>query len=157
MGNLENINWLVSLLAAIPLSIAANLLTPYIRDWFAKRSSKKAQKRIKEIEFEQGIVARYAESKEDLSLFLLGTILRVLVLFSLASGIALMGFLPNVTPLVPGALYGAGGMISALAYLLGITRGVSALGTLRKVENFNEYNAEVESLKSTLKQVASKQ
>lgn len=158
METLKDINWLVSLIVAVPLSIAANLLTPYIRDWYAKRSSERAKKRIAEVEAEHKEISLYLESKDGLILLLLSTILRVLVMFSLASAIAFMGSIPSALSLAPYEIsilfYGVTGALSVFLYLIGINHGLKALTKFGKVMKYEQYSSEVESLKSELREVA---
>lgn len=54
---------LIALLLAVPLGIAANLLTPTIKNWWAKGSEKRLLKRIEDLEKELKICSREIDFK----------------------------------------------------------------------------------------------
>jgi hypothetical protein len=159
MDTLKGINWLISLLAAIPLSIAANLLTPFIRDWFARRSSQKAATRLEEIEKELVFVSEMAASERELLRFVLWSLLRVLVYFAMASAIATLGSMPwAIMPIrsdIVGPAFAAVGAISAMLYLLAVLRGNDAAKVLWQVRHFEKYKADIEARMAKLGAVRS--
>lgn len=155
METLKQINWLVSLVVGIALSILANLLTPYVQNWLATHSTGRALKRIGELEEELKEVSFYAESPAELSAYLLSSIMRLLVYFRMASAFATLGSLPSaIMPMIyeiAGPIYALIGLMSSLLYLLGVIRGQRVLRVVQRVRRFPEYKKEIDDMISSLK------
>jgi hypothetical protein len=155
METFKQINWLVSLVVGIALSILANLLTPYVQNWLATHSTGRALKRIGELEEELKEVSIYAESPAELSAYLLLSIVRLLVYFCMASAFATLGSLPlTMMPgfyEITGLIYALIGLMSSLLYLLGVIRGQRTLRIVQRVRRFPEYKKEIEDTISSLK------
>ena len=138
MKTLQEVNWLVSLLASIPLSIAANLLTPIIRDWFASRSSKRARARLGELDAELRFLTEMAASDTELIRYSLWSLLKVLAYFALASAVATMaGIVPTLVDFHQARpFYAIVYAFSALLYLVAFNRGQDAARLLYRVRHF---------------------
>ncbi len=144
-----DVNWLVSLLASIPLSILANLLTPRLKNWWGRQSLSRSRHRISQLESDLARIAKYASSASELSLFLSASILRFLFLFAFASAATALG-----TALLPTVFGPFSSLIVALAtgfYLSSGLLAADALETLRKVRDFEQFQASQNKIISGLK------
>ena len=117
MGFLEllsQINWIISFIVAIILSILANLFTPNIRNWLAKWSESRSSARIEEMKSDLEEISKYKDSPSMLSLLTSQSILEVLLFFSLASAIASLG------TAMPYMLYASNSILHEPDYLRGL-------------------------------------
>ena len=156
MGFLElfsQINWIISLLMGILLSIIANLFTPSIRNWLAKRSESRSSARVEELKLDLEEISKYANSPSNLSLLISHTIIQVLIFFSLASAIASLGTampfvlwsvnvryneLEYLSPLYL--------LSSSLLYLVGVMNALKVSRIINKVRNFDKYKSNMEKI-----------
>lgn len=90
IDSIKKIDWAISLVASIPLSILANLLTPTFQSWRARRSTEKTQKRIEQLKAELDQVRDLKDDSQALSLQVNAALFRVLTL--LGVGLALSSF-----------------------------------------------------------------
>ena len=156
MGLLEllsQINWIMSLLMAVLLSIIANLFTPSIRNWLAKMSDNRSSARVEELKLDLEEISKYVISPSKLSLLISHTIIRVLIFFSLASAVATLGtampfVLWNVSIRSAGLEYASFLylLISSMLYLLGVASGQRVSRLIYKVRNFDEYKSKTEKI-----------
>lgn len=156
---MNEINWLVSLFVAIPLSIAGNLLTPLFQNWKAGKSRSAAQKRLKvvEKEFEQAL--QLASDSGRLNTYLLVSLLSVIVLFSFPN---VFGGLFSMLYALPFVFEGvlargiavASGMFSALFNLMAIVRATQAITVYQRVRDFSKYEPETKALLEQLRSSA---
>lgn len=155
MGLLElfaQVNWIISLLMAILLSIIANLVTPSIRNWYAKFSKKRSSARVEVLKSELEEMSKYANSPSELSLLVSYSILQVLVFFSIASAIAtlatIMPFMSEnisyqtqfIIEIFSPLYY----LLSSLFYLLGVFMAQKTLRIISRIRNFDEYKSNIE-------------
>jgi phosphate/sulfate permease len=63
----------VALVLMLPVSIAANILTPILKNWWAERSDASTQKRIESIEKQLADYEQYAELSEGVDYVLMAT------------------------------------------------------------------------------------
>ena len=149
---MNEINWLVSLLVAIPLSIAGNLLTPLLQNWKAGKSRNAARNRLQALERELRQAAYLASDPSRLNTYLLSSLLLVIVLFAFPN---VFGGLFAVIYVFPGSMDGgfltraiaaSSGMLNALFNLMAIVRAVEAMKVRQRVGGFAEYEAETRAL-----------
>ena len=155
MGLLElfaQVNWIISLLMAILLSIIANLVTPSIRNWYAKFSKKRSSARVEVLKSELEEISKYANSPSELSLLVSYSILQVLVFFSIASAIATlattmpfmaenMSYSTQFIMEIFSPLYY---LLSSLFYLLGVFMAQKTLRIISRIRNFDKYKSNIE-------------
>ena len=128
--NLSQINWLVSLFAAIALSAAASLLGKLLTFVLAKLSSRLARSREERLQRELAELSPYRDHSGVLNL-MLGSVMWVLVFFSLASATSTLSNLPErVLAEVPSIVLSA---LSTLFYLMSILRAWDTLSKLSKL------------------------
>ena len=113
---LKEINWLVSLLVGIPLSIVANLLTPKLQNWLAKRSMQKSKKRITLINLEYKKIDFLKKNKDILLMDTLKVILEVIIFIGIGNAVTSIPF-----------IYVIADPIGAIFYFIGIKLGLSHL------------------------------
>ncbi len=139
----KEINWVLSLAAAIPLSIVANLLTPKLQNWLAKRSTEKAAKRLADLESELDRITSFKNEKELLLHETIYVILKVVVIIGIGNAITSIPFTYIITD-----------PIGAVIYLVGIMAGISHLALITKVKRFDEYQKTIEAQKESLRSEA---
>ena len=142
---LNQINWAISLLGAVLLSVIGNLVTPIVKNWIAAWSRSSATARIEELESELQEISKYSNSQE-LSYLVSTSILQVLVFFSLAGALTTLGYsyigmLNSYSVIILNFVIG---IMSTLLYLLGFIRSIRALSTINKVRYLDEYKANIE-------------
>ena len=149
----NQINWIISLLAGIILSIIANLFTPSIRNWLAKISKSRSSARVEELKLDLEEISEYANSPSKLSLLISHTIIQVLIFFSLASAIASLGTaMPFMLWSVDVRFYEAEYisplylLLSSLLYMTGVINAQKISRMITKVRNFDEYKSKMEKI-----------
>ena len=154
---MNEINWLVSLLVAIPLSVAGNLLTPYVQNWWAGKSNKTARARLLVVEREFTQASRFAKDRSTLNSYLLISVITIVVLFALTN--VLMGLVSTLmlTPIpvemveyvrlaIP-----ITSLLTALLNIMAVVRATQAATVYRRVENFAQYESETNALLAKLR------
>ena len=140
LQSFTQINWLVSLFAAVAMSVAANLLSSLFTRLFMRWSTRLASARERRLQSELAELTRYRDYSDLLNL-VLGSVMRLLVFFSLASAVGTLGNLPErMVPETPSVL--ASGL-STLFYLMSVLQGME---TLRKLTKLRQLNAARETL-----------
>jgi len=138
---MKEINWILSLIVAIPLSITANILTPRFQNWFAKRSTEKTTKRLSEIKEQLSEVERFQNDTLGLLHETVRITLKVIIFIGIGNAITSIP-IPMAYLIVD--------PIGALLYLIGITSGIRHLSLISRVNNFDGYykeiNAQIEIL-----------
>lgn len=152
---MNEVNWMLSLFIAIPLSIAANLLTPYFQNRFAKKSKTRAKARIEVLLNDLRQLEILHTSPEKFSNFISSASLRVILFFALPGVIA--GFSQMVYA-VPDSYYlftniatAISGIASAFFNLLAVLQAQRTLFIMKKVENYDSVKAEIESQIESIK------
>ena len=144
MEDLNSSFW-IGLTAAIPLSIAANLLAPKIQQLLSKRSDAKTTKRIAEIRTEYERVLGFTKNPDALHTHLLQSILFITffaAFFGAISGalFALGSFVPN------SSRFFQLGQVVAVLGAVGIARiCIDAIRDTNRVRQFDRYKTRVES------------
>jgi len=146
------VNWIISILIALLFSIIANLVTPSIRNWYAKFSKKRSSARVEVLKSELEEVSKYANSTSELSLLVSTSILQVLVIFSMASAVAtfaaIMPFMAKnvldsdrlMMELMSPLYY----FLSSLSYVLGVFMASNTLKITSRIRNFDKYKSNIE-------------
>ena len=153
---MNEINWLISLLVAIPLSIAGNLLTPLFQNWKSRKSQSAARQRLKVVEKELEQATRLYADPGQLNTYLLVSLLAVIVLFSLPNvfgGLFSMLFVFQwpVDSNLARMISAASGMFSALFNLMAIVRATQAITLYQRVRDFTKYEPETKTLLEQLR------
>lgn len=156
---LSDINWLVTFIIGIGLSILANLLTPPVQNWMAGRSQKSAERRIKIVQKELGEMSRFATDSTSLNSYLiLGLMIVILsfavtnVLNSFHSSLMYTAWKNDITSFLSG---GTQGLIIALN-LTAMRRVIEAVRVYKRVINFDVYKVETNALLSKLEELAAR-
>jgi hypothetical protein len=138
-------NFWVGVAIAIPFSILANLLTPKVQQWFAKRNVTKSIKRLNILENEYNLILKLSSNSGELQTHLLESVL-VIALTTSIFGV-FMGLLWAIDFLLPELLpYATPFFVPILlitASILITQECFKALKTLLKVRNFEKYQNEV--------------
>jgi hypothetical protein len=154
---LNEINWLLSLLIAIPLSILGNILTPTVQNWIGGHSKNAAKKRIEILENE---ISQHTLFFNNRSIFNSHLIMQLIVLIVfLAIPNVLMGVLASFmfTPL-PESLFPIMQFMPALIMIItslfnvmAVVRAIQSIKLFNRVENFSKYELETMALINKLK------
>jgi hypothetical protein len=147
-----NLSFWLGLAVAIPLSIAANLLTPRVQQWVGRRSSVKAERQSKLLLSQMEELERLTSEPGRLQTFLLESVLIITLLTSMCgvlSGVlfACVGFFPSTARLLlpMGQLLVVGGAIVV---------GRECIDTLRKssrARNIEKFRVQVAKQLAELK------
>lgn len=132
---ISEVNWWITLLAAIPLSIIANILTPIVLNLAAKRSIKKSHKRTKELQNEIDTITNFVNNKESLYFHLTRSFLIILILLGLGN-----------------AIYGVG----TIFYLMAIIKAWNCIQLTKKVQYFDDFRTNIESQIAEIKSKTTK-
>ncbi|MEO0407325.1 MAG: hypothetical protein AAF289_08250 [Cyanobacteria bacterium P01_A01_bin.135] len=82
--NLLQVNWLISILGAILLSILGNLATTPAQNLLARFSKQRARKRVQDIKQELVLIENYRSEPLQFISYSVESLLRILLLFGLA-------------------------------------------------------------------------
>jgi hypothetical protein len=153
---MNEINWLVSLFVAIPLSIAGNLLTPLFQNWRAQRSQGAARRRLEVVAKELEQATTFAADRAQLNTYLIVSLLIVIVLFSFPNVFggffAMLYLIPFPNEGAVARIVAAGtGLVTALLNLMAIMRATQAITVYHRVRDFSKYEAESKTLLSQLR------
>jgi H+/gluconate symporter-like permease len=147
----QPINWVVALVLAIPVGIIANLLTNPLRNWWARRSASRAERRSRELEQHLRSIEAMTQSSRELGLTLAALATLLLITFALGSAvIALSSFAAEEHRRSWAIL---GGMCYAISVLVGI----AAISTIDRVRNFEAFRERTERTIADLKTRAPRQ
>jgi len=139
MEQLDLSFWL-GLAAAIPLSIAANLLTPRLQQWAARRNSVKAASHTKALQKELKTIEELAVSRLNLHTFLLESVLLITLLSSMFG--VLSGILFTLSRFLP-LLASAGQLVAVIGGIFIMRECMDAIRKSRGARNFKKYSADV--------------
>lgn len=141
----NEVNWLISLLAAIPLSVLANLLTPSVQRWYAGRSQRAALARAAELKRRVDELRAIATDPGRLHLRGQQVTLRVLTYLLLGSAVGAV---------MPWA-YEIAGPFSAFFFLQGFMVAFRHSRLVENVLRLNEVEAKLHTEISDLEKKAS--
>lgn len=130
----SQINWILSFIAALIISIAANLLTPRIKNKLAERSETAANKRIKELEQELLHIQKLYNNRNDLNMDSLRSIFKILLSFGLG------GFAGSFL-----SLFGT------IFYLIAVVEAQRQISLLEKISDFDTYKINTQAILDSLK------
>lgn len=157
------IYYILPLVLAVPIGVISNLITPYIKNWWAKSSVKRARKRIDKLNLEFEKISQYFNSKEDLIIYVSVTVLETLVRF-LISSFASIIFVIFTTAFPNEKVFESDSsnlLLFLFAFLISYSFGVFAVFKAfkcsmitYKVIGFEKYKLRLEKLKDKLEQVA---
>ena len=122
---IKDVNWAISLFAAIPLAVVANLLTPKVANWLGRRSGDKARKRVEELQTELNRTHSLSHDSESLNRETFITLFKVLAFIALGGAMGALGFI--------------GFPIAAMFFLSAVLESMKHIKLLRRCENFREY------------------
>ncbi len=148
------VTFMLGLILAIPLSILANLATPWVLDRWAKRSLHRSTARADDLERELGRVERYAQDPTTFHTYILGVVVQsaglaaffaaaatgIAALIIVASGAYLSYSMRLFGAIVALVIF----MISMAACNAFVNMSVNALRLIAAVTDFAEYKASVE-------------
>lgn len=157
----ENLIFLIiGAILSIPIGFAVNLLTPKFQNWLARRSYKRAQERIKELNNELNQIKNFTESKIDIVLISFQHIFWffMFVLFAIGLEIPLKLLLyVNIQLMEPKSIYPIilittrGAQIIIFFIVLRLVTSVAA--KIQKIMDFETYKMETENEKARLAQI----
>ena len=136
----KEINWALSLLAAIPLSIIANLLTPKVASWWSLRSHAKATRRAEALEIELEELRKLTTNNEEYTYTTHHNLFKVLYFIALGSAISSLAI---------GGIFSLS--ISALIYLRAFIIVSRQMDMMRQCKNFSEYEQKMKDEINLLK------
>ena len=135
----REIDWAISLLAAIPLAVIANLLTPKFSNWVHKRSENRTKLKQKEIQFELERIHKYVMDQSSLQFETYSKIFRILFNLSIGSFLAAFPFLDIFT-----------GPVAALFFLRALNIAYAQIRLLEKCRDFSKYESRMKAELSRL-------
>jgi hypothetical protein len=147
MKTLSELDWIVSAVGAILLSVVANLLTPTVKNRAARWSSKRASRRIVELQKELSTTEQLRTDPNLLIAFVGKRLFDFLTDSVLAALCALCVLLPNSGRGMPSLLkfaVAAMGLLAVVFFSSAFWRGMNALRVLRRVQSLEEYRDSVE-------------
>jgi len=133
IASARRIDWAISLLAAIPLSILANLLTPAVGNWWARRSTSKIAHRKDTLQLELTIIEGLQSSPAALAAE--GQTALFTTLMWLGLGLAVSGAF-SILDFVAGP-------IASYFFLSAYLRASRHLRLLERCKNFDEYKSQI--------------
>jgi hypothetical protein len=164
--------FILGLLLSIPLSIIANIYTPTVKNWLAKRSVTRAKSRVDQLTKELDLISLYRQDRGKLQELLLSNILRAIYATSVGGILAATLFLAAQTIqevqypyfFIPStvarftlseALVTLGYSVIVLVALLTVRICTTALQTLNRVWSFESYERNTQAILEELRSKAS--
>lgn len=162
MDDLSNsfagINWVVSIIGAIVLSILANLLTSPVQNRLARINAKRSEKRIQQLQSQLAQIENFVSNSPTFYSYILLLIVKIVLITLIAFAVSDIT-LASINVAVDLAryhryinvLYAISQFTTSLLYIIGINYTFVALRTIKRVQAFHEYKAEVERTISSFK------
>ena len=129
---LKKIDWAVSLLASIPLSILANVLTPSYQSWRARRSVEKRKSRVSDLQAELANVRQLKEDPAALAIENNIALFQTLSLLGIGSALAAFPIIDIITS-----------PVAALFFTMSVMSAQRQYKLLRRCQSFEEYEKSV--------------
>jgi hypothetical protein len=129
--------WVVGLVLAIPLSLIANFLTDPLRNWWARRSAKRAERRNRELDQQLRSIEALTQSSLELGLRLATFAIVVLICFAMGSAVIALASINLwwMSAATSKNLVLVGGLL----YVISIIVGVGTISTIERVRGFEAY------------------
>lgn len=140
--------------------------SPHIKNWWAKSSTKRAQKRLLKINFDYERILHFTKAKDDLIIFIVSAILESLPRIAACLFLPLLFMLPSVffpgiklfTSLDESRYYFPPTVILLyIFFALATIRLYKSSLTVRRVRNFDTYKLKTDKLKALLKEIADRE
>jgi hypothetical protein len=146
------INWVISIIGAILLSILANLLTNPVQNRLARISLKRSEARIKQLQAHLAQMQSFVDTPPTFHIHVLLLIVRTIFITLVAFAVSDMSFasinfsvgFTGYRIRYPELFYALSQFLTSLLYIIGINYSFAAVRTIRRVQNFPEYRAEIE-------------
>lgn len=132
LDSLKKIDWAISLIASIPLSILGNILTPTFQSWRARKSTERTQKRIDQLNAELEQVKHLNSDYQALSMQMYSALFKVLIF--LGFGLALSSF-PIIDLITQ--------PVAALLFAMAVLSASKQYKLLRRSQNYAEYEQSI--------------
>ena len=133
LETLGKVDWAISLLAAIPLAIASNLLTPRVQKWLSSRSETKKQKRYGVLEKELTKIKDFVETPEKLNYETYISIISILMQLSIGSIMIAFPFIDIFTA-----------PVATLFFLNAILLANKHIVVLKRCRDYEKYLKEIQ-------------
>lgn len=144
MSSLDASFW-IGISAAIPLSIAANLFTPQIQQWLARRNATRAAKQAQALREELESIERLVSEPARLQTFLLESVLLITLLTTLFGVLSGACFVLSEVFGAP-RLFASVGQLIALFGGVAVTREcVQVLRKSQRARDPDRYRSKVEA------------
>ncbi|HXU37338.1 MAG TPA: hypothetical protein VN937_13335 [Blastocatellia bacterium] len=155
---LSGINWFISIVGAILLSILGNLLTTPVQNLLARRSMKRSKKRVGELKAQLSQIETFVNTPSTFYLFIISIMTRVTVITLIAFALSDMTSasinasvsLTRFIKIYPEILYAASQLLTALFYVIGVNYTLKALRVIKRVQHFSEYKGQIEKAIASL-------
>jgi hypothetical protein len=139
-----NFGFWLGLLLAVPLSIVANLTTPFVLQWLAKRGEASAERRRFALSEELSSLEKLASTPGRLQIFLLESILLItLVTCAFVVLGAVLFTVGSVIPRIVSYMALAGQLLVLFASVSVTTLCATVLSTSIRARNIEEYKLRV--------------
>jgi Cft2 family RNA processing exonuclease len=142
--------WVVALILAIPLSIIANLLTYPLRNWMARRSARRAERRSRELEQQLRSIEALTQSSRELALRLATLAILLLITFALGSAATTL----SIILWDPSRIFV---LLGVSCYAVSVVVGIATVTTIERVRGFEDYRERTERQIAELKARASRE
>jgi hypothetical protein len=142
--------WFLAIILAIPLSVIANLLTYPLRNWMARRSARRAERRSRELEQQLRSIEALTQSSRELGLRLATIAILFLICFAMGSALTTL-------PIIFGQLSPAFVLLGVFFYVIAIIAGFATITIIERVRGFEAYREKTERTIAELRALASRQ
>lgn len=139
---------------SIPTAIAANLLTPKIKNWWATSSVSRAKKRLAKLESEEKQIAKFVKSKDILIIYILKD-MALLILSGISILVILLLSLNPEYREFDSSFYNGIFIASFACYLMGYNIVLKIINQAKKTIRFDSYKIELEKTKESLNKIIS--
>jgi hypothetical protein len=132
LDTLKKIDWAISLLASIPLSILANALTPKLLSWKARRSLERRTSRASELTAELDAIRRLRDDPAALAIENSVALFRTLFLLGIGSALAAFPIVDIIT-----------GPSAALFFTMSMLSASKQYQVLRRIQGFEQFEKSI--------------
>jgi hypothetical protein len=139
LDGLKKIDWAISLLASIPLSILANILTPTYLSWRTRKSSKKRRVRAADLQAELDSIRRLKEEPSALAEENYIALFQTLTFLGVGSALVAFPIIDLLTS-----------PLAALNFMMSVLSARRQYIVLRRCQGFAEYESSIKEQISAL-------